>query len=371
MRNSLTLSPEEITALLTSGTPHVIRIQMPGTGSISFTDMIRGEVSFDMATVDDKVLLKADGMPTYHLAVVVDDHLMQISHAFRGEEWLPSAPVHIRLWEKLFGREAMPAWAHLPLILGPNGKLSKRDGAKYGFPVFAMNWTDPKTGETVEGFRERGFLPEAFINLLSMLGWNDGTEKEIFSLDELVQAFSMERVHSAGAKFDYEKAKWYNQEWLRGKPVQEIILALRSQFESLNSLNSLNSLRLERIVELVRDRCHLLTDFKEQMSYFMEYPKTVDVAAIQPKWNVEKTAFFQALMDRYGAMESWSAASLEESFKTLATEQSIKPGELMLPLRIMLVGGKFGPGVFDIADILGKEETLHRIGVLIPQLANN
>jgi glutamyl-tRNA synthetase len=371
MRNSLTLSPEEVTALLTSGTPHVIRIQMPGTGSISFTDMIRGEVSFDMATVDDKVLRKADGMPTYHLAVVVDDHLMQISHAFRGEEWLPSAPVHIRLWEKLFGREAMPAWAHLPLILGPNGKLSKRDGAKYGFPVFAMNWTDPKTGETVEGFRERGFLPEAFINLLSMLGWNDGTEKEIFSLDELVQAFSMERVHSAGAKFDYEKAKWYNQEWLRGKPVQEIILALRSQFESLNSLNSLNSLRLERIVELVRDRCHLLTDFKEQMSYFMEYPKTVDVAAIQPKWNVEKTAFFQALMDRYGAMESWSALELEESFKTLATEQSIKPGELMLPLRIMLVGGKFGPGVFDIADILGKEETLHRIGVLIPQLANN
>ena len=212
MRNSLTLSTEALQKLLVDNTRHVIRIKMPEHETISFTDMIRGEVSFDTSLVDDKVLLKADGMPTYHLAVVVDDFLMKISHAFRGEEWLPSAPVHILLWKYLFGLEAMPQWAHFPLILGPSGKLSKRDGAKYGFPVFAMNWTDPKTSELTEGFKEKGFLPEAFINLLALLGWNDGTEQEIFSIEELIEKFSIERVHSAGAKFDYEKAKWFNHE---------------------------------------------------------------------------------------------------------------------------------------------------------------
>lgn len=367
MRNSLSLPNQEVQALLAAGTPHVIRINMPGSGTIGFTDMIRGEVSFDLGTVDDKVLLKADGMPTYHLAVVVDDHLMKISHAFRGEEWLPSAPVHLRLWDCLFGREAMPEWAHLPLILGPSGKLSKRDGAKYGFPVFAMNWRDPKTGEIVEGFRERGFLPEAFLNLLALLGWNDGTEKEIFSLEELVQAFSMDRVHSSGAKFDYEKAKWFNHEWIQAAPIHG--LAFRVQ-RLLSSWDSLERVKFERVVALVRDRCHLLTDFAEQAGYFFEYPKSIDLAAIQPKWNPEKSAFFLSLMDRYASIESWTASALEESFKALATEQSIKPGELMLPLRIMLVGGKFGPGVFDIADNLGKEETILRIRLLIEQLSN-
>ena len=374
MRNSLSMPAEEVQQLLSAGTPHVIRIKMPGSGTIGFTDMIRGDVQFDMATVDDKVLLKADGMPTYHLAVVVDDHLMKISHAFRGEEWLPSAPVHVRLWDCLFSREAMPEWAHLPLILGPSGKLSKRDGAKYGFPVFAMNWTDPKTGETVEGFRERGFLPEAFINLLALLGWNDGTEKEIFTLDELAQAFSMERVHSAGAKFDYEKAKWFNHEWLLREPVESLALSVE---ESLGAclpqagLESLESLKLERIVALVRDRCHLLTDFAEQTSYFFEYPKSIDLAAIQPKWNEAKSEFFRILIQQYESLSEWTAAELERVFKSLAEEKAIKPGELMLPLRIMLVGGKFGPGVFDIADIIGKEETIRRIDLLNGQLSNH
>jgi glutamyl-tRNA synthetase len=257
----------------------------------------------------------------------------------------------------------MPQWAHLPLILGPSGKLSKRDGAKYGFPVFAMNWTDPKTGETVEGFRERGFLPEAFINLLAMLGWNDGTEKEIFSMEELIEAFSMERVHSAGAKFDYEKAKWFNHAWIQRVPVEGLAMWVEKSLGGLGSL--------EKIVGLVKDRCHLLTDFVEQTSYFFEYPKTVDVAAIQPKWNEAKTDFFRTLMQRYETMAEWTAIELETSFKSLAEEKAIKPGELMLPLRIMLVGGKFGPGVFDIADILGKEEAIRRIEVLTAQLTNN
>ena len=218
MKNSLTIDAQETTTLLKADTPHVIRIKMPADEEISFTDMIRGEVKFNASQSDDKVLLKADGMPTYHLAVVVDDYLMKITHAFRGEEWLPSAPVHVLLWKYLFGLENMPQWAHLPLILKPDGhgKLSKRDGDRLGFPVFAMDWLDPKTQETTKGFKELGFLPEAFINLLAMLGWNDGTEQEIFSLEELVNKFSIDRVHKGGAKFDFEKAKWYNHEWIKG-----------------------------------------------------------------------------------------------------------------------------------------------------------
>ncbi len=217
MRNSLSLPADEVAKLLEDGTPYVIRIKMPDDVTVTLTDMIRGEVSFDSSIVDDKVLLKADGMPTYHLAVVVDDYLMKITHAFRGEEWLPSAPVHILLWEYLGWKHHMPRWAHLPLILKPdgNGKLSKRDGDRLGFPVFAMNWTDPKTNEITKGFREMGFLPQAFVNMLAMLGWNSGTEQEIFSLEELVQKFSIERVHKGGAKFDFEKAKWFNHQYIQ------------------------------------------------------------------------------------------------------------------------------------------------------------
>ena len=228
MNNSLTLSAEEVKEKLAS-TPFVVRIKMKEDENVVFTDMIRGEVSFNTSQVDDKVLLKADGMPTYHLAVVVDDYLMKISHAFRGEEWLPSAPVHILLWKYLGWEADMPQWAHLPLILKPdgNGKLSKRDGDRLGFPVFAMDWTDPKTNETTIGFKERGFLPEAFVNLLAMLGWNDGTDREIFSLPELVEKFSMERVHKGGAKFDYEKAKWYNHEWIKESGIGSLELGVR------------------------------------------------------------------------------------------------------------------------------------------------
>ena len=231
MRNSLAVAKEETRTLLEEGTSYVIRIKMPEQETVSFKDMIRGEVNFETGLVDDKVLLKADGMPTYHLAVVVDDYLMQISHAFRGEEWLPSAPVHILLWKYLFGADQMPQWAHFPLILGPNGKLSKRDGAKYGFPVFTMNWTDPKTGELTAGFREKGFLPGAFINLLALLGWNDGTEQELFTLEELVDRFSMERVHSSGAKFDFEKAKWFNHEWIKRVPDETLAAQMTPIFK--------------------------------------------------------------------------------------------------------------------------------------------
>jgi glutamyl-tRNA synthetase len=299
-------------------------------------------------------------MPTYHLAVVVDDHLMKISHAFRGEEWLPSAPVHILLWKYLFGLDEMPEWAHLPLILGPNGKLSKRDGAKYGFPVFAMNWTDPKTNELTEGFKEKGFLPEAFINLLALLGWNDGTEQEIFNKEELIQRFSIDRVHSGGAKFDYEKAKWFNHEWIKKSTVDSLQSLVRSLLNE-KGITGINDAILEKVIGLIKDRCTLLTDFYDQSYFFFRSPEKWDVDAVKPKWNEEKKEFFNVLISKYATMQMWEAIQLENTFKEIATGLKIKPGELQLPFRIMLVGGKFGPPVFNIAEILGKEETLTRI----------
>ncbi len=360
MRNSIALSPGETQSLLSADTKHVIRIKMPENESVSFTDLIRGEVHFDTDILDDKVLLKADGMPTYHLAVVVDDYLMKITHAFRGEEWLPSAPVHILLWKWLFGLEHMPQWAHFPLILGPNGKLSKRDGAKYGFPVFAMSWTDPNTNEVTEGFKEKGFLSEAFINLLALLGWNDGTEQEIFSKDELIEKFSIERVHSGGAKFDYEKAKWFNHEWIKKFEVRNLRFDVKEVL-STKDIQVADDVLLDKVIALVKDRCTLLTDFYDQSFFFFQSPSTIDTNAIKPKWDEKKKLFFIELIRVYELASLWHHDSLETAFKELAAANQIKPGELMLPFRIMLVVGKFGPGVFDIAVVLEKEETIRRI----------
>jgi glutamyl-tRNA synthetase len=359
MKNSLSLSKEEVAALLANNTPYVIRINMPENETVHFTDIIRGEIQFDTNLVDDKVLLKADGMPTYHLAVVVDDYLMKISHAFRGEEWLPSAPVHILLWKYLGWEVDMPQWAHLPLILGPNGKLSKRDGAKYGFPVFGLNWTDPKTNELTEGFKERGFLPEAFVNMLAMLGWNDGTDKELFSLQELIDAFSLERVHNAGAKFDYEKALWFNTEWIKHATPETLLPYVKQVFAQKNIVT--NNEMLLPVIPLIQDRCHLLTDFYEQGIYFIQAPTNYDIDAIKPKWNEAKTNFFIALIEQYENNSNWDSITLETICKELAAAQQIKPGEVLLPLRIMLVGGKFGPQVFDIASVIGKTQTIDRI----------
>ena len=364
MCNSLTLSADETEKLLAEATRHVIRIKMPENETVSFTDIIRGEVSFETSLVDDKVLLKADGMPTYHLAVVVDDHLMKISHAFRGEEWLPSAPVHILLWKYLFGLNEMPQWAHFPLILGPNGKLSKRDGTKYGFPVFAMNWTDPKTNELVEGFKEKGFLPEAFINLLALLGWNDGGEQEIFTKEELVEKFSMERVHSAGAKFDYEKAKWFNHEWIKKFEVSDLRFEVKNLLAQ-NDITVNDDALLDKVIGLIKDRCTVLPDFVQQSSFFFKAPETLDVDAVKPKWNDDKKNFFVAYTEKLQSATEWDAVVLENSFKELASEKNIKPGELQLPFRIMLVGGKFGPPVFNIAELLEKTETVNRINKAI------
>ena len=370
MKNSLTLDKSETLKLISEGHPHVIRIKMPEHEEVHFTDMIRGEVSFQAGQSDDKVLLKTDGMPTYHLAVVVDDYLMKITHAFRGEEWLPSAPAHILLWKWLGWEKVMPQWAHLPLILKPDGhgKLSKRDGDKLGFPVFAMNWTDPKTGELTEGFREKGFLPEAFINMLAVLGWNDGTEQELFTMDELVEKFSIDRVHKGGAKFDYEKAKWFNHEWIKRSSNERLFPDVKYILQNAG-IETRDDVLLS-VIELVKERCTLLTDFPSQSSFFFKRPEQYDLDAIRGKWNIDKAAYFHELITRFKMLEDWFPAIVETVFKALAADQNIKAGELLFSLRIMLVGGKFGPPVFDIAGILGKEETIARISQILQLLAD-
>jgi len=367
MKNSISLSAVEVAELLNKNTPHVIRIKVPENEEVSLDDVIRGHVSFDTNIVDDKVLLKADGMPTYHLAVVVDDYLMKITHAFRGEEWLPSAPVHVLLWKYLFGLDEMPKWAHLPLILKPdgNGKLSKRDGERLGFPVFGMDWTDPNTNTTTIGFKERGFLPEAFVNLLAMLGWNDGTDKEIFSLEELIETFSIDRVHKAGAKFDYEKAKWYNGEWINKMSNPQLALLVKPYFDHAQiEIHEFDY--LIKVIGLVKERCQLLPDFITQSSFYFKAPINIDTASIAPKWDEKKHGFFDELGKLYsskieGGMITAPATELEVEFKELASKHELKAGELMLPFRIMLVGGKFGPGVFEIVEAIEFKDTIDRI----------
>jgi glutamyl-tRNA synthetase len=362
MRNSLSLMPSEVEDLLKSNIPYVIRIKVNENEKVSFTDLIRGELEFETNYVDDKVLLKADGMPTYHLAVVVDDFLMEISHAFRGEEWLPSAPVHILLWKHLFGLENMPQWAHLPLILKPdgNGKLSKRDGDRLGFPVYAMDWKDPNNNEITKGFKELGFLPEAFLNMLVLLGWSSGKEQEIFSLNEMIEHFTIDRVHKGGAKFDFEKAKWFNHEWIKKLPVENYSAIVKNNFEKEGIQISDENYFVE-VLNLVKERCTLLSDFYTQANYFFRAPTTIATDAVLPKWSEAKSNFFSEFCIQLESQKPIETSAIEDVFKNLASSHNIKPGELQLPMRIMLVGDKFGPGVFDIAALIATEETIKRI----------
>jgi glutamyl-tRNA synthetase len=368
LKNSLSLDKETVDDLLVKNTPHVIRIKMPLKVEVKLNDLIRGEVVFNTDQVDDKVLLKADGMPTYHLAVVVDDYEMQITHAFRGEEWLPSSPVHVLLWEYLGWKDNMPAWAHLPLILKPDGqgKLSKRDGDRLGFPVFAMDWNDPKTGELTKGFKEIGFLPEAFINMLALLGWNDGSGEELFDLKTLVERFNIERIHKGGAKFDFEKAKWFNQEWIKKSADEKLLPSVNALL--LKEGITVTENDLLTIIPMVKERCQLLNDFIPQLSYFFKDPVDVDVEAIRTKWDEKKTTFFQSWSQLLEELSNWETTEIENSFKAHTTASAIKPGELQLPFRIMLVGGKFGPPVFEIAAKIGKATTLRRISHVLKML---
>ncbi|WP_270088673.1 glutamate--tRNA ligase [Sphingobacterium sp. SYP-B4668] len=367
LRNSLSLPPEETEKLLAEGRPYTIRIKMPAEETVSFEDMIRGRVSFESGLVDDKVLLKADGMPTYHLAVVVDDKAMDISHIFRGEEWLPSAPVHVLLWEYLGWNDQMPKWAHLPLILKPdgNGKLSKRDGDRLGFPVYAMNWTDPKTGDLTKGFREMGFMSEAFVNMLGVLGWNDGTEQELFSLSELIEKFDVSRVNKSGAKFDFEKAKWFNHEWIKKSDNAELLPQLKDILQA-HTVSDVPEGYLNNVFSSVKERLTFVEDFWAQASFFFVAPDNFDIEAVKPKWNEQKESFFKEVIDLFKQQPDWKATVLEVVFKEKIANSGLKMGELMMPYRIMLVGGKFGPDVFQITELLGQDEVIRRIEKALP-----
>jgi len=361
LNNSLSHTPEEVQALIDSKTPYVIRFKMPENEEIRVNDLIRGEVVFNTSLLDDKVLFKADGLPTYHLANVVDDYLMKISHVIRGEEWLPSLPLHILLY-KAFGWESeMPEFAHLPLILKPSGqgKLSKRDGDKLGFPVFPLQWTDPETGEISSGYRESGYFPEAVDNLLAFLGWNPGTERELFSLDELVETFSLERVGRSGSRFDPEKAKWYNQQYLKNHSDEELALRVMPVLEKKGIKADLKY--LSRVVSLVRERMVFPQDLWNQAVYFFKAPETYDAQQQKKVWNSETPAIMADIRELILHAVEFRSSYLESLVKQYVEEKGIGFGRVMAPLRLLLVGSGMGPHLFDIIEMIGKDETIRRI----------
>lgn len=362
MRNSLTLPKSEVEQLLAANEPYVIRMKMPRNQDVRFHDLIRGWVVVNTNNLDDKVLFKSDGMPTYHLANIVDDHTMAISHVIRGEEWLPSAPLHILLYQA-FGWDC-PEFAHLPLLLRPdgNGKLSKRDGDRLGFPVFPTNWTTAE-GELYSGYRENGYLPTAFINMLALLGWNPGTTQELFTLDELVEAFSLERVSKAGAKFDPNKTKWFQQQYLRALTDEELAQMLLAQIE-LNIAPE----RLAIICGLMKERATFAQDILTEGAYLIERPINFDADTIRKKWKAETFAYMQEWKEIISTLTDFSAANIEQAFNSFLEAKQLGIGAVLLPYRLTITGVGAGPGMFDVSSFLGKEEVLSRMELGIKEI---
>lgn len=357
MRNSLTLPAAETRRLLDENAPYAIRIKIPRKQEVRFYDEIRGWVAVAGAEMDDKVLLKSDGMPTYHLANVVDDRLMRITHVIRGEEWLPSAPLHHVLYQA-FAWEA-PKMAHLPLLLSPDGdgKLSKRDGDKYGFPVFPLEWNDPATGAKFSGYRETGYLPEAVVNTLALLGWNPGDNREIFSLQELVELFSLERVGKSGVKFDKKKSVWFNQHYLKLSPNERFLPELKSRLAAEN-LDVPSDEKLKKIVGMLKDRVEYTKDFFVHGEYFFRSPREFDREAAAKKWN---GAFVAGLLPALEGLADWTAPAIEAAVKAEVDKAGLAAGKIMPALRLGLCGVGFGPGIYDVMETLGKETTVQRL----------
>jgi glutamyl-tRNA synthetase len=374
LNNSLALGPDKTQQLLESGAPYVIRLKVLPDETITFTDLIRGEVSFDSNLVDDKVLLKSDGMPTYHLAHIVDDYLMQITHAIRGEEWLPSAPAHILIYRYLGLTAQMPYYAHLPLLLKPDGKgkLSKRDGDRLGFPVFPLEWKDPFSGEISSGYREKGYYPEAFVNMLAMLGWNPGTEQEIFSMHELIQAFSFEQVHKSGARFDPEKTKWYNTQWLLRQPDLAIAQRLKPLVEKMvtppDGKHQLSDSYLLACVKLLKPRVQFEAEMPEKGKYLFAKPSAFDQSVIQKKWKPELLPFFNRLITEFKHLSHWTTEAIEQLFKTTAEKNAVKPGEVLQLFRVFISGQAQGVDLFPMAELLGREEVLERLNIALEKI---
>ncbi len=372
MQNALSLSADDVQKRIATNEAHVIRLKVEPDQHITFNDMIRGDVTFESNLVDDKVLIKADGMPTYHLAHVVDDIMMDITHAIRGEEWLPSAPAHILIYQYLGLKDKMPRYAHLPLLLKPegNGKLSKRDGDRLGFPVFPLEWKDPATSEVSSGYREKGYYAQGFVNMLAFLGWNPGTEKEIFSMDELIESFTFERVHKAGARFDPEKAKWFNEQYLRMENdadlAQRFIPLIKKQLKISDHRSTFQY--AIAAINLLKERVHFESEFYEKGHYLFEAPSTYDEKVIAKRWNAPAALFLNKLVEVYKSLTTFDAFTCKSSFENLATENGIKPGEVLPLFRMILSGQASGVDLFGMVALLGKEEVLTRINFAVNTL---
>jgi glutamyl-tRNA synthetase len=361
LKNALNLSESEVKSLLDKGTPSVVRFKMPADQEVIFHDIVRGEVRVNTSTLDDKVLLKADRMPTYHLANVVDDYLMKISHVIRGEEWLPSTPLHVLIYRAFNWENEMPIFAHMPLTLKPDGKgkLSKRDGDRLGFPVFPLQWTNPESGEISSGYRESGYLPDAFINILALLGWNPGTDQELFTMDELIREFSLERIIKSGSKFDPEKAKWFNHQYLIQTDNRELALWFNEDLKKKNLDYPLDYIM--KVIDLVKERIFLLTDLWKESWFFFKRPDKYDENVVKKVWKEETTGIISDVRDILNGLKKFDHNNIEASIRTYVEEKAIGFGRVMNPLRLALIGLNQGPGLTIIMEILGKEEVSQRI----------
>ena len=368
MCNSLTLSETEVQQRINNKEQYVVRLRIEPNKEIHVFDVIRGEVVVNSSILDDKVLFKSsDGLPTYHLANVVDDHLMEISHVIRGEEWLPSAPLHVLLYRAFGWEKNMPQFAHLPLLLKPegNGKLSKRDGDRLGFPVFPLEWKDPKTGDVSTGYRETGYYPEAVINFLALLGWHPETDQEIFSMQELIEQFSFERCSKSGAKFDFEKAKWFNHHYLQQKSIDELVKDFQSILISKGVIAE-NKI-VAKVIALMRERINFAQDLWETTSYFFVSPIIYDEKSVQKHWKPDTKQQLSELMSKIETMADFGSNKVEDEAQIMEwiKNKEYKVGNIMNPFRIALVGASKGPHIFDLTTIVGKEETLRRINKAI------
>ena len=365
MKNSISLSDDEVKNRLSSDEKYVIRIKMPRNEEVKIHDVIRGWVVVNTNNMDDKVIFKSDGMPTYHLANVVDDYLMKISHVIRGEEWLPSAPLHVLLYRFLGWDKEMPKFAHLPLILKPdgNGKLSKRDGDRLGFPVFPIKWINPENGDVSLGYREQGYITEAFINMLSLLGWNPGTTQEIFSMDELIHSFSLDRVGKAGAKFDFDKTKWFNQQYLRAKSKEDLA-------DELQIILKENNIKMDNefvasVCNQLKERATFVKDMWLEGAYYFAAPTTYDEKTIRKKWKEETPRLLSELKIRLENISDFSSVNIEIEFKKYLDDNDLGMGRLLPAFRLALTGLGMGPSLFDIASLLGKNETIKRMEIAL------
>ena len=360
MKNSLTLPESEVKERLASGEPYVIRLKVPRKEEVRLNDMVRGWVMVHSSAIDDKVLMKSDGMPTYHLANVVDDYLMKITHVIRGEEWLPSAPLHVLLYKYLGWEDVMPQFAHLPLLLKPdgNGKLSKRDGDKLGFPVFPLNWHDKTDDEIWHGFKEAGYLPEALFNFLAFLGWNPGNHQEIFTHNELIEAFSIERIGKSGVKFDIDKAKWFNEQYLRSKSTEELVSFLENELQIHNISTHIN---LIEVVNLMKERAVFPKDLYQQGKFIFEAPATFDEKVIQKKWNEQVADVLGKFNLELEKLPSYTAEQIKQLFFDVLEQNGMKMGQVMQSLRVAVTGEGAGPDLMTIMEIIGKKEATKRI----------